>query len=216
MAQEKTFDRADLLRYFHETERDGLVGRLTVIHPPTPQQLAFDQEATQGEVRRYPVVCETTALYCERYGFSVVVQQVTWPDGGDQYLGHDHPLRVLTRERRAITRYGSTSSQLSRWASELADAFRDEVAGCIPADPLDLLALRRARQEDPHCEPLYPQHVDARCALPETEPADPLIEQEQEADADVAPESDPDHNATGETMDDFLSGLDSDGDSQEG
>lgn len=215
MAQEKTFDRADLLRYFHETERDGLVGRLTVIHPPTPQQLAFDQEATQGETRRYPVVCETTALYCERYGFSVVVQRVTWPDSGEQYLGHDHPLRVLTRERRAITRYGGTSSQLSRWAAELADAYREEVAGCIPDEPLDLLALRRARQEDPHCTPLYPQQEQE----PDAAPADPLaalVEQEPETDADGVPDSDPDHNATGETMDDFLSGLDSAGDEQEG
>lgn len=204
---EKTFDRADLLRYFHETDRDGLAGRLTVIHPPSPQQLAFDQEATQGETRRYPVVCETTALYCERYGFSVVVQQVTWPDGGDQYLPRDHPLRALTRERRALTRYGGTSSQLSRWAAELADNYREEVAGYVPAEPLDLLAQRNARREDGG-----PQHVNSRCALP-----DPQPEQEPAPDA-TPPDStpaDPDHNATGETMDDFLSGLAGDGDTEE-
>lgn len=183
MAQEKTFDRADLLRFFHETERDGLAGRLTVIHPPTPQQLAFDQEASQGETRRYPVICETTALYCERYGFSVLVQQVSWPDGGDEYLPREHPLRTLTRERRALTRYGGTSSQLSRWAAELADAYRREIADCIPAAPLDLLALRNARHEDAGPQP-----------APQPEP-------------ETQSEPDPDHDATGETVDDLLNGL---------
>jgi hypothetical protein len=204
MTQEKTFDRADLLRYFHETERDGLVGRLTVIHPPTVQQLALDQEVEQGEARRYPVVCETTALYCERYGFSVVVQRVSWPDGGDQYLPREHPLRVLTRERRAITRYGGSSSQLSRWAAELADAYRQEVTALMPDAPLDLLARRAASPRDDAV--LSAVISFAPAAEPEAQP---------EPAADPAPaDDDPDHNASSETLDDFLSGLGSAGEEE--
>ena len=86
---------------------------------------------------------------------------------------------------------GDTSSQLVRWAAERADAYREEVAVCIPDEPLDLLALRSARQED----------------------AGPIADQQPEPDAGPEPEPDaspvdPDHNATGETMDDFLNGLD--------
>lgn len=221
MAQEKTFDRADLLRFFHETERDGLVGRLAVIHPVGSGQLAFDQDGIPTETRRYPIIAETTALYCERYGFSVLVQRVSWPDGGDQYLHRDHPLRVLTRERRAITRYGGSSSQLSRWAAELADEYRQEIAALIPADAIDLLAQRNARRED--AGGLI--HVNARCApladlepdgdaTPDGDPApadplDALIEGSQEESEQQAVESDPDpdHDASGETLDDLLSGF---------
>ena len=180
MTKEKTFDRADLLRFFYETERDALAGSITVIHPPTPQQLAFDQEATQGETRRYPVLAETTGLYCERYGFSVIFQELVWPDGGDQYLPKDDPLRALSRERRVITRYGGTSSQLVRWAAELADIWREEVTTRLPAAAIDILARRNAAAASPLPEP--------PAAAPEPEP-------------------DPQPPA-GETLDDFLSGLD--------
>lgn len=171
MTKEKTFDRADLLRFFYETERDALAGSITVIHPPTPQQLAFDQEATQGETRRYPVLAETTGLYCERYGFSVIFQELVWPDGGDQYLAKDDPLRALSRERRVITRYGGTSSQLVRWAAELADIWREEVTTLLPAAAIDILSRRNA----------------AASPLPQPPP---VLE------------------PPGETIDDFLSGLD--------
>jgi hypothetical protein len=194
MAQEKTFDRADLLRFFHETASDGMVGRVTVVHPPTPAQLSFDQDASQGEVRRYPVIAETTALYCERYGFSVVVQRVEWPDGGNQYLGRDHPLRTLTRDRRVVTRYGGNSAQLGRWATELADAFKDEVKSLVPSEPIRLYSLRE--------NPLVTVVLVNPPAEPEPEP-----DQANESDGDP----DPDHDATGQTMDDLLRGLGEEG-----
>lgn len=204
MAQEKTFDRADLLRFFHETDHDALVGRLVVIHPLPPTQLAFDQDFAVGETRRYPVMAETTALYCERYNISIVLQTVSYPDGGDMYLPDDHPLREATR--RVTTRYGGTSAQLGRWATELADAYRREVADLLPASPIDLVARLNARQDDHG-----PLHANVRCILPEPEPEP---EDERKAE-EPEPEPDPDHNATGETMDDFLSGLDS-ADGEEG
>ena len=90
----------------------------------------------------------------------------------------------------------------------------------MPAEPLDLLAQRNARREDSG-----PQHVNARCApldpQPEQEPAsdatpaDPLDALIQDAPASDATPADPDHNATGETMYDFLSGLAGDGDTEE-
>ncbi len=137
MTAEKTFDKADLLRFFHEAQNDALVGRFTVIHPPTPQQLAFDDTAETGETVRYPVAAETTALHCERYGFAVVLQSVVFPDGGDQYLPKDATLRTLVRSERVITRNGGSSAQLVRWATELADEWRTQVAYWIPATPID-------------------------------------------------------------------------------
>lgn len=204
MTQEKTFDRADLLRFFHETDRDALVGRLVVIHPLPPTQLAFDQDFAVGETRRYPVMAETTALYCERYNISIVLQTVSYPDGGDLYLPDDHPLREVAR--RVTTRYGGTSAQLSRWATELADAYRREVADLLPISPIDLVARLNARQDDQY-DP-SPQHVNARRVLPEPE-------DERKPEEPAEPEQDPDHNATGETMDDFLNGLDADDDKGE-
>ena len=145
MATEKTFDRADLLRFFHETEHAALVGKLTVIYPPTPQQLAFDQDATQGETTRYGVAAETVALYCERYSFSVVIHSVDLPAGGRGALPKHHPLRMLAQERRTVTRYGGTSAQLVRWAAELADEWKAEVQYALPAQAIDL----RKRGDDP-------------------------------------------------------------------
>lgn len=201
MATEKTFDRADLLRFFLETDRDALVGRLVVIHPLSPSQLTFGEDAAgQGETRRYPVIAETIALYCERYGFSILVQQVLWPDSGDQYLPQGHPLRNLTRDRRVQTRYGGTAAQLARWAIDSADEFRAEVAAAIPTAAIDLTRPQTVTLDDF----LQSPHI----AGPLTEIDMPAPQAEEGAAKDPAP--DPDHNATGETMDDFLSGLDSD------
>lgn len=147
MSTEKTFDKADLLRFFHETEGDALVGKVTVIHPPTPQQLAFDREAETGETIRYPVLAETTALYCERYGFAVVIQSAVFPDGGAQYLPVGHWLREAAKEPRNTIRRGGTSSQLSRWAADLADAFRAEVRFWLPTEAIDR-TQRRAPDAD--------------------------------------------------------------------
>lgn len=143
MTAEKTFDKADLLRFFHETEGDAVVGKFTVIHPPTPQQLAFDRDAETGETVRYPVAAETTALHCERYGFAVVLQSITFLDGGDQYLPKGHGLRDLARSERVVTRNGGTSAQLVRWAMDLADEWRTQVAYWIPGATID---RRRAAQ----------------------------------------------------------------------
>lgn len=204
MATEKTFDKADLLRFFLETDGDALVGKFTVIHPPTPQQLAFDQEATKGETTRYPVVAETAGLHCERYGFSVVVQFVIFPDGGHQYLPKHHPLRVLAGERRVTIRYGGTSSQLVRWAVDLAEEWRGEVGYAVPKLAID----RTAGAKDGIVEDwgsgtvrLTPGEVDE--AQPEPEPQ--------------APETNDDNTPTGETVDDVLADHDNDGgDSDEG
>ena len=138
MSNEKTFDKADLLRFFYEAEGDALVGKFTVIYEPTATQLSFDREASQGEVKKYPVAAETAALHCERYGFAVVVQSVAFPDGGAGALPKAGTLRILARERRVITRYGGTSAQLVRWAMDLADEWRTIVGYAVPADPIDL------------------------------------------------------------------------------
>ncbi len=202
MASEKTFDKADLLRYFLETDGDALVGKFTVIHPPTPQQLAFDQEATKGETTRYPVVAETAGLHCERYGFSVVVQSVILPDGGHQYLPKNHPLRVLTGERRVTLRYGGSSSQLVRWAVELAEEWRGEVGYAVPKIAIDRTAgAKEAIVEDlgfgtVHLMPGETQ--EASEPEPEPEPA-PTVD-------------DPDSTPTGTTIDDVFAEHDSDSD----
>ena len=214
MATEKTFDKADLLRYFLETDGDALVGKFTVIHPPTPQQLAFDQEATKGETTRYPVVAETAGLHCERYGFSVVVQSVILPDGGHQYLPKHHPLRVLTNERRVTLRYGGTSSQLVRWAVDLAEEWRGEVGYAVPKLAID----RTAGAKDGIVEDwgsgtlrLVPGPTPIPEPEPEPEPATPAAA-EPEVDVD-----DPDHAPTGTTIDDvFAEHTDDTGDESEG
>lgn len=219
MPQEKTFDRADLLRFFYETDSDGLVGRLTVIHPLPLAQLAFDQDYAATETRRYPIVAATTALHCERYSLTVVIQHVVWPDGGDQYLPSEHELRTPAyRQRRVTTRLGGTSARLSRWVADLADAFRQEVADLIPAGAIDLAR----RQDDDGGQQITGewrmvlsggQTIPiplAKDAEPEPEPADPPdapAEQPEEDAGQPAAEPDPDHDASGETLDDLLSSL---------
>jgi hypothetical protein len=41
-------------------------------------------------------------------------------------------------EPRVNMRYGGTSSQLVRWAAELADAWRYEIGNLVPCVPIDL------------------------------------------------------------------------------
>jgi hypothetical protein len=158
MATEKTFDKADLLRFFHDADHDATVGKFTVIHPPSPAQLAFDREAETGETIRYPVVAQTTALYCDRYDFSLCVQSVIFTDGGNQYLPKDEPLRVLASQRRVTTRYGGTSAQLVRWAVELAEEWRSMVRYALPLEPIDRRVQRsngrgNGRSADPDHTP---------------------------------------------------------------
>ena len=201
MAVEKTFDKADLLRFYLETDGDALVGKFSVIHPPTPQQLAFDQEATKGETTRYPVVAETVGLHCERYGFSVVVQSVIFPDGGHQYLPKHHPLRVLDSDRRVTLRYGGSSSQLVRWAVDLAEEWRGEVGYAVPKVAID----RTAGARDGIVEDWG--HGTMR-VVPDDEQAD--VEPEPESAAPVAAD-DPDSTPTGTTIDDVFAEHDNDG-----
>lgn len=131
MATEKTFDKADLVKFFNEVGHPASIGAATVIHPaPT----LFG--AT--ETKRYPAEAQTIGLWCEKYGFAFLIQRVMWIDGGRDYVAPDqeHPLR----ERRTLVRYGDggSSAQLVRWAAELADAYRAEMAAWMPVAAIDL------------------------------------------------------------------------------
>lgn len=131
MATEKTFDKADLVKFFNEVGHPASIGAATVIHPaPT----LFG--AT--ETKRYPAEAQTIGLWCEKYGFAFLIQRVMWIDGGRDYVAPDqeHPLR----ERRTLVRYGDggSSAQLVRWAAELADAYRAEMAVWMPVAAIDL------------------------------------------------------------------------------
>lgn len=222
MATEKTFDKADLLRYFLKTDGDALVGKFTVIHPPTPQQLAFDQEATKGETTRYPVVAETVGLHCERYGFSVVVQSVLFPDGGHQYLPKHHPLRVLDSERRVTLRYGGTSSQLVRWAVELAEEWRGEVTGVMPVLAIDRTrrigdeAIGHMQAEVDKLTDVYRveagEQPDAKAVADEIHAnlEAEIAKMEAEDAAEIPAPIDDDHTPTGESIDDVFAEHDGD------
>ncbi len=203
MATEKTFDKADLLRFYHEDGSEAMVGKFAVIHPPTPQQLAFDQEATKGETTRYPVIAETVGLYCERYGFSVVMQSVVFPDGGNQYLPKLLPLRVLAGEHRTIIRYGGSAAQLVRWATELADEWRDEVTGAMP-----VLAIDRTKRIGDEAIGRIQSEVDKLTDIYRVEDEAPAAEPESPATED------PDTTPTTTTIDDVF--AEHDGDSDEG
>lgn len=206
MATEKTFDKADLLRFYHEDGSEAMVGKFAVIHPPTPQQLAFDQEATKGETTRYPVIAETEALYCERYGFSVVMQSVVFPDGGNQYLPKLLPLRVLAGEPRTALRYGGSAAQLVRWATELADEWRDEVTGAMP-----VLAIDRTKRSGEEAIECIQAEVDKLTDIYLVDGDAPA------ADAGTdTPTTDDDSTPTGTTIDDVFAEHDNDGDSDEG
>ena len=224
MATEKTFDKADLLRFYHEDGSEAMVGKFAVIHPPTPQQLAFDQDATKGETTRYPVIAETVGLYCERYGFSVVMQSVVFPDGGNQYLPKLIPLRVLAGEHRTIIRYGGSVAQLVRWATELADEWRDEVTGAMPVFAIDQTrrigdeATERMQAEVDKLTDVYRvdagEQPDAKAVADEIhanlEAEIAKMEAEDAASVDDHAPDDPDHTPTGESIDDVLSQHDGD------
>ena len=191
MATEKTFDKADLVKFFNEVGHPASIGAATVIHSaPT----LFG--AT--ETKRYPAEAQTIGLWCEKYGLAFLIQRVMWIDGGRDYVAPDqeHPLR----ERRTLVRYGDggSSAQLVRWAAELADAYREEMRLWMPAAAIDL--TRRIGD-------------DLRDSLAATEPeAQTSPEPEPEPATD-----DPDSTPTGTTIDDvFADHNDDGGDSDEG
>lgn len=131
----KTFDKADLLTFLTETDSEAAVGEFTVIRPsPT---LFGQTDSTTHEVQAI-----TEAFWCERYQLALVIQRVRVTGGGANALPVHHPLAVAHRtgksEPRVNMRYGGTSSQLVRWAAELADAWREEIGGIVPCVPIDL------------------------------------------------------------------------------
>lgn len=198
MATEKTFDKADLVKFFNEVGHPASIGAATVVHSaPT----LFG--AT--ETKRYPAEAQTIGLWCEKYGLAFLIQRVMWIDGGRDYVApdQDHPLR----ERRTLVRYGDggSSAQLVRWAAELADAYREEMRLWMPAAAIDL--TRRIGDE------IY-ANLNAEIAKIEAE--DAATEPDTEPEAPAAPEAatDDDHTPTGESIDDVLSQHD--GDESEG
>ena len=131
----KTFDKADLLTFLTETDDEAAVGTFTVIRPsPT---LFGETESTTHEVQAI-----TEAFWCERYQLALVIQRARVTGAGANALPVHHPLAVAHRtgksEPRVSMRYGGTSSQLVRWAAELADAWRCEIANLVPCLPIDL------------------------------------------------------------------------------
>jgi len=131
----KTFDKADLLTFLTETDDEAAVGNFTVIRPsPT---LFGETENSSHEVQAI-----TEAFWCERYQLALVIQRARVTNGGANALPVHHPLAVAHRsgksEPRVSMRYGGTSSQLVRWAAELADAWREEIANLVPCVPIDL------------------------------------------------------------------------------
>lgn len=131
----KTFDKADLLTFLTETDDEAKVGEFDVIRPsPT---LFGQTESTTHEVQAI-----TEAFWCERYQLALVIQRARVTGGGANALPAHHPLAVAHRsgksEPRVNMRYGGTSSQLVRWAAELADAWRSEIEDLVPSRPIDL------------------------------------------------------------------------------
>lgn len=194
MATEKTFDKADLVKFFNEVGHPASIGAATVIHSaPT----LFG--AT--ETKRYPAEAQTIGLWCEKYGLAFLIQRVMWIDGGRDYVApdQDHPLR----ERRTLVRYGDggSSAQLVRWAAELADAYRAEMAVWMPVAAIDL-TRRIAKDgivEDWGSGTVRLSPGDAEDAQPQPEPEP------------QAPETNDDNTPTGETVDDVLAEHDNDG-----
>ena len=127
MAPEKVFDKADLLRFFVSEPEETTVGKFTVM---TPSRTLFGETDTT----RYAVVAKTVAYWCERYGLALLVQSVTFPDGGHTYLPKAHPLRERPQVHVSHER---SSAALTRWALEYADAWRLVVKSYMPLEILD-------------------------------------------------------------------------------
>lgn len=183
MPQAKTFDRADLMRFFCESGDASMIGRFRVIFPA-----AIPSLFGETETKIYPVQAETIALWCERYRFAIVVQKIVFPDGGDNMLPREHP---LLQEKRVTVRYGDggSSSWLVRWVAELADAFREEMRGHVPRT-IDLTSPYAAVA---HGQPQAEVQPDAGDA------GDQVA-----AEDDVAAQIDDDHTPTGTSIDDML------------
>ena len=127
MALEKVFDKADLLRFFVSEPEETTVGKFTVM---TPSRTLFGETDTT----RYAVVAKTVAYWCERYGLALLVQSVTFPDGGHTYLPKAHPLRERPQVHVSHER---SSAALTRWALEYAEAWRVVVKSYMPLEILD-------------------------------------------------------------------------------
>ncbi len=124
---EKIFDRADLLKFFEESNE---VGEVRAILPP---QSLYDNQ--DGKLEVFPVEAETTCLWCEKYGFAVVVRKVIMPSQARKLFPMDHILR--TRQQAEVC-YGSTSSEMVRWAVDQANTWQDLVKWSIPTQTFDL------------------------------------------------------------------------------
>lgn len=197
----KTFDKADLLTFLTETDDEAAVGSFTVIRPsPT---LFGETENTTHEVQAI-----TEAFWCERYQLALVIQRARVTGGGANALPVHHPLAVAHRsgksEPRVNMRYGGTSSQLVRWAAELADAWREEIGGIVPCVPIDLTSetptITVGRLE---IRQYFKWRGDSEEVQPEPEPETPAAPAADGAD-------DPDHTPTGETIDDVFAEHDGD------
>lgn len=181
----KTFDRADLVKFFNDAGYHATVGRFKVIRP---SRTLFGE--TESSI--HSVEAETVGLWCEAYKFAIVIQSVRFPDGGFADLSPDSPLR---QERKVTIRYGDggSSAQLVRWVGNLADEFREEIRAAVPTQPIDLTG--------PVESPFVQILSAATTTLSDPEP-DPEPEQPDAGDED--------HSGTGTTIDDFLSGMEGD------
>ena len=208
----KTFDKADLLTFLTETDDEAAVGSFTVIRPsPT---LFGETESTTHEVQaiteafwceRYQLALVIQRVWCERYQLALVIQRVRVTGAGANALPVHHPLAVAHRtgksEPRVSMRYGGTSSQLVRWAAELADAWREEIANPVPCVPVDLTSetptITVGRLE---IRQYFKWRGDAI----------------EEAQPEPEPETNDDNTPTGETVDDVFAEHDNaDGDESE-
>lgn len=196
MPQPKTFDRADLLRFFVETGEDALAGGFTVIQP-SPTLFG------ETETKTYDVYAGTVAYHCERYGLTIVEQRASASGGGHKHLPEDHPLRRLCDEgARLFVQRGGTSAYLARWVTGMADQFRAEVAALVPHAPLDLT--------DGAIGVVVADLGGNRYRVaPFTLPADgdDSDEAQEEDAADGAENDGADTHGDGETLDEFLDDL---------
>ena len=126
MADEKTFDKADLLKFFSDSGPKAEVGTLTVIRPG---KTLYDD----ADVTKYPVEARTEALWCEKYSLAFVVRSVEFPMGGATALNKEHWLRQgrITEMRDGN---GANSAELARWAVDLAATWREDVTALLPVE----------------------------------------------------------------------------------